>query len=94
MTEPRFRSRSYKRKQKKLPGGETVKRYKKKTPGVARCSNCGKNLKGIPRKRPHKMRNMGKTEKRPERPHGGKLCSECSRKLIKEKAREISYCVW
>ncbi len=90
MPEPRFRTRTNRKIQKKLPGGKTVDLYSKGKPRVAKCANCGKSLKGIPRERQHKMKKLGKTKKRPERPYGGNLCSDCARNLIKTKAREIS----
>ena len=88
MPAPRFRSRTYKRVKTRLPGGELVTHYKKRNPSPAKCGGCGKELKGIPRLRPYKMKKIGVSKKRTERPYGGNLCSECSRKLIKQKARE------
>ena len=88
MPEPRFRSRSLRRVKKKLPGGSTVTKYEHRNPSVHKCSKCGKELKGIPRARPHKMKNMGISKKTVSRPFGGNLCSNCSRKLIKEETRE------
>jgi len=88
MPEPRFRSRSYRRVKKKLPGGSTITQYKKRRPQIAKCAKCGSELKGIPRERPHKMQKLGVTKKRPERPYGGNLCSNCSQALIKKEARE------
>ncbi|MBW2977789.1 50S ribosomal protein L34e [Candidatus Woesearchaeota archaeon] len=66
----------------KTPGGKTVVHYKKKKPGKAHCAECGALLQGIPRELPVKMKNMPKTEKRPQRPYGGFLCSKCARKKI------------
>lgn len=87
MPEPYKRSRSLRRLQVKTPGGRIVTHYKERKPGKAKCSKCSTLLKGIPRERPLKMHNMPKTEKRPERPYGGNLCSKCMRVLIVEKAR-------
>jgi large subunit ribosomal protein L34e len=87
MPQPRFRSRSFRRIKKKLPGGKTVTRYEKRNPKIAKCANCKKELKGIPRERPYKMQKLGISKKRPERPYGGYLCSKCSRELIKKEAR-------
>ncbi|AJF61505.1 TPA: 50S ribosomal protein L34e [Candidatus Woesearchaeota archaeon] len=88
MPEPRFRSRTYRRITKKLPGGDHVIHYAKRKPGVAKCAKCGASLKGIPRERPYKMQILGKSKKRNERPYGGNLCSKCSRQLIKKEARQ------
>jgi len=89
MVKRRLRSRSLKRTQKKVPGGRTVTHYKKKKPGKARCARCGKPLQGVPRKNPAELKKLSKTEKRPERPYGGNLCSECMRKVFREKVREV-----
>ena len=83
----RFRSRSYKRTFKRTPGGKTVLRYKKKKPSKHVCGECGKLLHGVPRGRPYEIKKLAKTKKRPNRPYGGYLCSECSRKFFKQEAR-------
>ncbi len=87
MVEGRFRSRTFRRVKVKTPGGKTVTHYRLRKPKIAHCSNCGAELKGVPRERPYKMQNMPKTKKRPERPYGGVLCSKCMREKIKERAR-------
>jgi len=89
MPEPRFRSRSLRRVKVTTPGGETKTVYKRRKPSKAACGECGKPLLGTARENPAKMRNMSKSSKRPERPYGGVLCSSCSRKKQKEKARGI-----
>ena len=87
MPQPYKRSRTYRRMNAKLPGGRLVIHYVKRKPAKAKCGNCGDFLKGVPRERPLKMSHMAKTKKRPERPYGGNLCSQCTRELIIEKAR-------
>jgi large subunit ribosomal protein L34e len=67
---------------------KTKKFYKKRIPKIPHCANCKTALKGIPRLRPYKAKKIAKTKKRPERPYGGKLCSKCTRKLLKLKVRE------
>ncbi len=57
--------------------------YKKRKPKVAHCANCKAELKGVPRLRPYKAQNTPKSQKRPQRPFGGKLCSKCTRAKIK-----------
>jgi large subunit ribosomal protein L34e len=83
----RYRSRSYKRTFKKTPGGVTVLHYKKKKPSKHLCADCGKLLHSVPRGRPYQVRKLSKSKKRPNRPYGGYLCSECSRKMFKKEAR-------
>jgi large subunit ribosomal protein L34e len=74
---------------KRIPTGKVVIKVKKKKPKIAKCALCGKPLHGVPRLRPSEMRKLAKTEKRPERPYGGYLCSRCSREFFREKARKI-----
>lgn len=71
----------------KTPGGKNVIHYRQRKPSKAVCGSCKKQLAGVPRELPSKMRNMPKTAKRPERSYGGVLCSACARALLKEKAR-------
>ena len=87
MPQGRYRSRSYKRTFKKTPGGKTVLRYKKKLPNKHVCAECGKQLHAVPRGRPYQIRKLSKSKKRPNRPYGGYLCSECARRLFKQEAR-------
>lgn len=88
MPEPRLRSRTLRRVKRKLPSGSTVTHYEKRNPPLAKCGNCGIELKGLIRARPTKMKTLGISKKRVDRPFGGHLCSGCSRKLIKNEARE------
>ena len=83
-----LRSRSLKRRQKKVPGGRTVTHYRRKKPSKAKCGKCGKELKGVPRLRPSALRKLPKTKKRPERPYGGSLCSSCMRDLLRKTVRD------
>ncbi len=82
-----LRSRSLKRTQRKVPGGRTVTHYKMEKPSVARCAKCGKELKGVPKGRPSEIRKLPKSQRRPSRPYGGNLCSECMREVFREKVR-------
>ncbi|NIQ05051.1 MAG: 50S ribosomal protein L34e [Candidatus Korarchaeota archaeon] len=73
MPEPRKRSRSKKRRQKKTPGGKNVTHYKRKRKGEHICAICGKPLRGTPKEEG----NVTKSSRRPDRPYGGYLCQEC-----------------
>lgn len=88
MARPNRRSRTFRRVFRRTPGGNTVLQYKKRKPSKAVCCQCGKVLSGVPRERPHKMHNLPKTKKRPERPYGGMLCSACTRRKIIAQARK------
>ena len=83
------RTRSLRRIKKSLPGGRLVIRYEKRKPKKAHCAKCHKQLHGIPRERAVEMRKLPKSQRRPERPYGGMLCSSCSRKLIIEKTKNL-----
>lgn len=83
MVRPAYRSRSRRRVYKRTPGGRTVVHYEKRKPSQAKCAICGRPLNGVPRGRPVELRNMAKTEKRPERPYGGYICANCLKKLYK-----------
>ena len=87
MPELRYRSRSYKRMNKRTPGGQNVLRYKKKKPSKHVCAECGAILHGVPRGRPYEIGKLSKTKKRPNRPFGGYLCSKCLRIHVKSEAR-------
>ena len=87
MPRPSRRSRSLARVFKKVTKGVRLI-YKKRKPKPAHCSNCGAVLKGVPHERPYKMRNMPKSQKRPERMFGGNLCSKCSRREIIKRVRK------
>ena len=73
----------------KTPGNRTVKHLSKRKPGKATCAKCGAVLMGVANEKPTKMQNMPKSEKRPERPYGGVLCSRCMRKTMIEKAKSF-----
>lgn len=83
------RSRSLRRVYVKTPGGTTKLQFRKRKPSKAHCAGCGMVLGGVPRERPFKMKQLGKTQKRPERPYGGVLCSKCTRAKLIEKARAV-----
>jgi large subunit ribosomal protein L34e len=87
MPAPRLRSRTLRRVSKRVPGGKTVLQHVKRNPSKAKCGKCGKELKAVPRKNPAQLKNTPKTQKRPERPFGGVLCSACMRSQLVEKAR-------
>ena len=83
----KHKSKTYRKVSVRTPGKKTVTQYRRKKPSKAKCGACKKILPGVPREIPTKMQNMPKTSKRPERPYGGVLCSDCTRALIKHKAR-------
>ena len=88
MPAPRLRSRSLRRVYVRIPSGKAVIHYRRKKPKIAHCNKCGAILKGVPRERPYKLKKLSKTQRRPERPYGGVLCSRCMRSLFIERARK------
>ena len=89
MPAPRFRSRSLRRVFVKTPGGKTVVHHKRRKPGKPQCAMCKNYLKGVARGITFDIHKLSKTERRPERPYGGVLCSKCMRKLFVDKARKM-----
>lgn len=85
----KHKSRSLRRVFKKTPGGKTVLHYIKRNVSKAHCGSCGRVLAGVARGRPAIVRNIPKTQKRPERPFGGVLCTTCSRRVAIEEARVL-----
>ncbi|MBR9682984.1 50S ribosomal protein L34e [Candidatus Woesearchaeota archaeon] len=71
----------------RTPGSRTTIHFKRKKPSKTKCGKCGKVLAGVPHGLQHKTKNLPKTKKRPERPYGGVLCSQCTRLLLKTQAR-------
>ncbi|HLD33583.1 MAG TPA: 50S ribosomal protein L34e [Candidatus Nanoarchaeia archaeon] len=81
------RSRTLKRISVKTPGGKTVVHFRKPKPGKAHCASCKRVLEGVPRVRAAEMMKLAKTERRPERPYAGMLCSTCMRRTMVARAR-------
>jgi large subunit ribosomal protein L34e len=86
LNEGRQKSRTLRRVQKTTPGGVSVTQYIQRNPAKAKCANCGKALHGIPRS---KSNELTKSQRKPQRPFGGTLCSPCSRTAIISKYRNI-----
>jgi len=82
-----LKSRTFRRVFVRTPGGTTKISYKRRKPKKAHCAICGVVLKGVPREVPYRIKKLSKTQRRPERPYAGNLCSKCTRILIKRKAR-------
>jgi large subunit ribosomal protein L34e len=72
----------------RTPGGRTVTHYLERKNAAAKCASCKKPLFGTPRARDSGIAKLTKSEKRPERPFGGNLCSSCSRREIKRRLFE------
>ncbi len=89
MVAGKFKSRTFKRSTVRTPGGVLKRVFTLGRPKKAHCANCSKELAGVARARPNKLRKINKSQRRPERPQGGKLCSGCTRNIMKEKGRSL-----
>ena len=78
------KSRTFRRIYKRTPSGINKIMYVKPAPKKLACAGCKQELHGIPRK---PLSKLSKTQKRPERPFGGVLCSKCTRRQIIKGAR-------
>lgn len=85
MTKTRFRSGSWTKKKVKTPGNKIVTHYSRKKHSYAKCAKCKKPLHGVGRYLSKHWEKLSKTEKRPERPYGGQLCSSCMRQIFRER---------
>jgi len=69
--------------------GKNVIVYRKGRIAAAVCSNCGRELHGIPRLTKLQLGKLSKSEKRPNRKFGGYLCSKCTKEFLRNAARNI-----
>lgn len=91
MVRGQYRSRTFRRVKLRTPGGRNIVHYEKKKPARAQCANCGSYLHGVAQGNKTAINKLSKTQRRPERPYAGVLCSPCTRNLIKSKARITSH---
>lgn len=89
MAAPKIRSRSFRRISVRTPGGKQVIHYERRKPSAAKCGKCGGVLKGVARGIAADVKRVPKSERRPERPYGGSLCSRCMRSVFAMRARTM-----
>ena len=75
--------RTSKKRRYTTPGGHKRIEYHKRKQIKLSCSNCGKELLGIPT-----SMKKSKSERVPNRPYAGVYCSSCSRIVIKKNIHE------
>jgi len=85
MPRPSLRSTSNRKVKRTTPGGKRVVHYTGRKGRAASCSVCKKPLHGAPKGTTCTFRNLTKSQKRPERPFGGTLCSSCMRREVKSR---------
>jgi len=83
----RHRSRTYKKKQVRTPGGRVARHYKEKRKGGAVCALCGRPLGGVPRISGGRIGSLPRSSRMPNRPFAGYFCVACSRRFLLEKVR-------
>lgn len=71
----------------KTPSGRSVFHIRRERHGTADCAVCGTVLLGVRTGSKAEMGKLSRSERRPERPFGGVLCSACTRNIISLRAR-------
>lgn len=74
---------------RRTTSGKITIHQRKERPAMARCANCKEELHGIPRRTPSKFKKLSLSERRPKRPYGGYLCSNCTREIFRGMARGV-----
>jgi len=72
-----------------IPSGKVVIREKLEIPSAAICAMCRRPLHGMKKRTQSQLRKLAKTEKRPTRLYGGYLCANCTKELVRVKARMV-----
>ncbi|MFB0560779.1 MAG: 50S ribosomal protein L34e [Candidatus Lokiarchaeia archaeon] len=73
------------RKKVRTPGRRLVTHYSRRKAGKPICASCGAPLPGCWSERTSNAKS--KTQRRPERPYGGYLCSRCLKSFYKSSIR-------
>lgn len=89
MVKRSHRTRSWKKVQTRVPGGESRTFLKKELPGKAVCGVCGNELHGIPREKPIRFKNLSKSQRTVNRKFGGELCTKCAREKLRNEVKVI-----
>jgi len=88
MPAPRFRSRTMRRVAVRTPGAKNVTHYRRRKNARPQCADCGSFLIGVARGSRAQVKAIPRSQRRPERPYGGKLCSKCTRRTLIASVRE------
>ncbi|MFX1237719.1 MAG: 50S ribosomal protein L34e [Promethearchaeota archaeon] len=83
MPRPGLRSKAQKRHAIRTPGNKNVTHYWRKKPHKSQCAICKKPLQAIPQLRPAELKKTKLTARKPNRLEGGKYCSKCLQRQIR-----------
>ncbi len=72
----------------RTPGAETKLHYRRRKNAVPQCADCGATLPGVARGTKTQVKAIPRSQRRPERPYGGKLCSKCTRRTLIASVRQ------
>ncbi len=72
---------------RKTPGNRVATHKRREKTSKHNCALCGAVLHGVKRGTNSQIRKSKKSQRRPERPYGGQLCTRCTRKVIVLKAK-------
>ncbi|MFX1511005.1 MAG: 50S ribosomal protein L34e [Promethearchaeota archaeon] len=84
MPPPVRRTKGQKTRKIKTPGARLATHYSRRGKNSVNCGICKKPLQGISKGRISDIRSLSKSSKRPNRPYGGQLCSNCLKTAIEE----------
>ena len=87
MPRPSNRTKSWRKRLRRLPSGKLKRIYKAKKVGVVHCASCGGQLFGFPRFTSSKLRKTSATGRKIGRVYGGQMCSTCLKEMLKQSAR-------
>ncbi|QEE14299.1 50S ribosomal protein L34e [Promethearchaeum syntrophicum] len=88
MVRPSKRSHSEARIKTRLPGNIMRIHYIRRRPKHAHCPVTNVKLHGVPRLRPAQLGKLGKTQRRPNRPYGGRISHKALSNAIQAKVLE------
>ncbi len=74
---------------KRTPSGRISVHKRREHVARAKCANCKSPLHGMPKLSQSGIKKMSASDKNPNRPYGGNLCSGCSKEVFRHAARSI-----
>ena len=88
MVRPSLRSHSQARIKTRIPGNKMRIHYIRRRPKHAHCPVTNVKLHAVPRLRPAQLRKLNKTQRRPNRPYGGRISHTALSNAIQAKVLE------